>query len=75
MQKMLLSIPDSLVVRMRASIPDRQRSKIVTSLIEQEVQRREQMLFECARDLEKDVNLNKEMDEWDITLQDGLNEK
>lgn len=73
MEKILVSIPDSLAARMRAAIPVRQRSKIVTRLIEQEVKKREQVLYECACELEKDARLSKEMDEWNITLKDGLN--
>jgi hypothetical protein len=30
------------------------------------------MLYECAAAVEKDHLLNDEMKDWDITLQDGL---
>lgn len=74
MQKILISLPDQLTARMRATIPARQRSKIITHLIENEVKRRERILYECALSVESDAELNKEMSEWDITLDDGLNE-
>ena len=33
---------------------------------------KEQELYECALAVEKDANLNKEMEAWDITVNDGL---
>lgn len=44
-------------------------------LIEQEVQKRENQLYECALAVEKDQELYNEMKEWDITLQDGLEDE
>lgn len=74
MEKVLISLPDQLVARMRATIPTRQRSKIITYLIEEEVEKRERALYECALAVEKDHALQQEMSEWDVTLADGLNE-
>ncbi|OGT57326.1 MAG: hypothetical protein A3F43_05270 [Gammaproteobacteria bacterium RIFCSPHIGHO2_12_FULL_42_10] len=74
MEKVLISLPDQLAVRLRATIPPRQRSKIITHLIEKEVIKREQTLYECALAVEKDHSLQQEMEEWDITINDGLNE-
>ena len=71
-EKILISLPIQLVARMRATIPARQRSKIFALLIEEEVKKREQALYECALAVEKDSALNREMQEWDITLKDGL---
>lgn len=73
MEKVLISLPDQLVIRMRATIPARQRSKIITHLIEAEVKRRENALYQCALAVENDAALNNEMKEWDATLNDGLN--
>lgn len=74
MQKVLISLPDQLALRLRAAIPARQRSKVITHLIEDEIKKREQVLYECALAVEKDHHLREEMDEWDIALNDGLNE-
>ncbi len=58
---------------MRALIPSRQRSKIITSLIEAEVAKRETRLYECAKAIEADEALSHEMAEWErATLIDGL---
>jgi hypothetical protein len=74
MEKVLISLPGQLVARMRATIPNRQRSKVITHLIEEEVEKRERTLYECALAVENDNALRQEMDEWNITLHDGLNE-
>ncbi len=74
MEKVLISMPHQLVVRMKAVIPARQRSKTFTRLIEQEIRRREKALYECAVAVDKDAALQKEMKEWDVTLQDGLDD-
>ncbi len=73
MDKVLISIPDDIASRMRAAIPQRQRSKVIVRLIEAEIDRREKALYECAVAVENDTSLNDEMKDWDITLQDGMN--
>lgn len=75
MERVLISIPDQLAARLRAAIPPRQRSKTITHLIEIEVEKRERKLYECAAAVEKDAALNREMKDWDETLQDGLNDE
>lgn len=72
MSKILISIPDKIASRMRAAIPQKQRSKIIVQLIEKEIEKREKALYECAMAVEQDFKLNQEMQAWDITLQDGL---
>ena len=75
MHKVLISIPDQLAIRMRAAIPARHRSQMIAGLIESEVEKREHFLYECAVAVENDSALRDEMDEWDVTLQDGLNDE
>ncbi len=75
MNKVLISIPDPLTVRMKAAIPQRQRSAVIVRLIEAEVARRERALYECAVAVENDSALQEEMKEWDVTLQDGLDDE
>ena len=74
MERVLISLPDQLAARLRAAIPTRQRSKVITHLIDIEVKKRERALYECAAAVEKDEALSQEMQEWDLTLQDGLND-
>ncbi len=74
MERVLISLPEQLVSRLRAAIPARKRSQVIRDLIEKEVKLRERSLYECALAVEKDKQLNKEMADWDITLEDGLKE-
>lgn len=74
-EKILVSLPAPLVARMRAAIPARQRSKVFRMLIEQELEKREEALYQCALAVEKDSALNKEMEDWDSTLHDGLSDE
>ena len=72
MQKVLVSLTDDLAVRMRAVIPNRQRSRVISEVLEREVQKREKQLYQCAKSVEKDDALNNEMSDWDITVGDGI---
>jgi len=75
MHKVLVSIPDSLIDRMKAVIPSRQRSKILSKLLEDEVKRREADLYRCALDVENDKALAAEMKEWDATIEGGIDDE
>jgi metal-responsive CopG/Arc/MetJ family transcriptional regulator len=70
--KVLVSLSDDLFARMQAVIPPRQRSKVVAELLEAEVRRREQELYECALAVEQDEQLQAEMADWDVTVGDGI---
>lgn len=72
MGKILVSLPDDLVMRMRAVIPARHRSKLITDLLKKELERKEQELYECACEVEKDDKLNQEMADWEVTVGDGI---
>ncbi len=72
MQKILVSLPEDLVNRMKTTIPARKRSQVVKELLEKEIQRREKALHRCALAVEKDKPLNREMAEWDVTIGDGI---
>ena len=65
-------MPNSVLTRMRAVIPDRQRSKFISEIVERELEKREQALFQCAMKVEQDEALNQEMQAWDITVSDGI---
>ena len=72
MQKILVSLPNDLVKRMKSVIPARKRSEVVKVLLEKEINRREKALFECALAVEKDEALNQEMAAWDVATGDGI---
>jgi len=71
-EKILVSLPEDLVKRMKAMIPSRKRSQVVKELLEAEIERRERALFECAKAVESDEALNRETAEWDVTTGDGI---
>lgn len=74
MQKVLISLPDQLANRMKATIPKRQRSKVVVSLLEAEIIKREKALYECALAVENDAALKADTTAWEVTINDGLDE-
>ena len=75
MEKFLVSVPDNIATRMRAAMPARQRSKVIAHLIEVEIIKRKQRLYECALAVENESALNEEMAEWDVTLKVGLKDE
>ena len=75
MQKVLLSLPDHLAERMKAVIPPGQRSRVLAQLLETEVKRREEGLYECALQVEKDQALSEEMKDWDVAAGDGIDDE
>ena len=54
------------------SLPTKQQSKVVASLIEEEIEKRELELYQCAKEIEADEALNREMKDWEVTLEDGI---
>lgn len=62
--RMTLSIPDHVAARFQAAVPPRQRSRLVTSLLENVIEKREDALVAACRAANKDAALEKEIDEW-----------
>lgn len=75
MAKVLVSMPEMLVSRMRAIVPDRQRSRFIANLVECELKKREAELFRSAVEVEQDAVLNSEMREWDTAITDGIDDE
>ena len=74
MESALISLPQELAIRTRATIPNRRRSKTIVGLIENEVHKRAKMLEQCAMAVEMDHTLYREMQLWDVIRQDGLSD-
>jgi len=72
MQKVLISMADDLYTRMKVHIPPGKRSKVLSELIEKEIERREKALYQCACEVEEDDALNREMEDWNVTIGDGI---
>ena len=71
--KVMFSFPDKLVIRMKATIPPRERSRVLAALLENEINKREEKLYACAKELEESTGLKTEMTTWDSEFgEDGL---
>lgn len=70
--KILISLPEELASRVRAAIPPGNISKVLRDLLQKEVLKREQKLYEAAVAVEKDSALNEEMADWEVTTGDGI---
>ena len=69
----MISLPDSLIERMKASIPSGERSHVLAELLEKEIETRETQLYKHALELESNQKLRAEMQAWDQSFgNDGL---
>ena len=71
--RMTLSIPDHVARRFQAAIPPRQRSRLVTRLLERELSQHDDVLAAACREANRDRALESEVDEWQA-FDDGVEE-
>lgn len=71
---LVLKLPDELVTRFKSMVPNRQRTRVIASLMEAEIRRREKELERVAAEVEADVALKEDMRDWDTTIADGIDE-
>ncbi|MBW2283894.1 MAG: hypothetical protein JRF65_04750 [Deltaproteobacteria bacterium] len=71
--RITLSIPDTVARRFQAAVPARQRSRLVTRLLEQELSKRDDSLAAACRAANRDKALVHEIDEWQ-SFDDGIEE-
>ena len=75
MTKIIFSLPDNLIARMKTSIPVDERNHVLIRLLEQEIAMREQTIYQHALLLEANKELRDEMIKWDNNfIDDGLDE-
>lgn len=75
MSKVMFSLPNTLIDRMKAVIPAGERSHVLAELLIKEVEAREEHLYRQALQLEANKELRSEMKEWDQALfHDGLDD-
>ncbi len=74
MQQLLVRLPESLVRRLKRSVPARGRSAFVQRLLEQALPDEDEdgPLYRAALEVEQDERLAGEMPEWDSAVGDGL---
>ncbi len=77
-EQLLLRLPEELVRRFRRAVPSRERSHFVQQLLEQALppgDSDDDPLYRAALGVERNGQLNAEMDEWETaTVNDGLTE-
>jgi metal-responsive CopG/Arc/MetJ family transcriptional regulator len=71
--RMTLSIPDAVAHRFQAAVPARQRSRLVTRLLEHELSERDNSLAAACRAANRNRALSQEIDEWQA-FDDGIEE-
>lgn len=69
--RITLSIPDDLAHRFQAAVPARQRSRLVTRLLQEELQERDNSLAAACRAANRDQALEQEIEEWQA-FEDGV---
>lgn len=62
--RVTLSIPDPVAKRFRALVPPRQRSRLVTRLIEEELAQRDDALAAACIAANADHDLERDSEEW-----------
>jgi len=71
--RVTLSIPDAVAHRFQAAIPARQRSRLITRLLERELAERDDSLAAACRAANRDQALVRETNEWQV-FEDGVEE-
>ncbi len=64
MVRITLSIPDAVAYRFQAAVPPRQRSRLVTRLIEANLASHDDALAAACRAANQDSELEREMEDW-----------
>ncbi len=62
--RITISIPDPIARRFQAAVPARQRSRLITSLLERELAQREDFLASACMAANRDTALQNDIDEW-----------
>lgn len=71
--RITLSIPDAIAHRFQSAVPPRQRSRLVTRLIEEELSQKDDALAAACRSANRDKALQQEIEQWQ-TFDDGVHE-
>lgn len=65
-------LPADIYHDFQVVVPKRKMSKVIGRLMRKEIEKRNKSLYKIAQSVEKDTKLNKEMKDWDDTVNDGL---
>jgi metal-responsive CopG/Arc/MetJ family transcriptional regulator len=71
--RITLSIPDAVAHRFQVAVPPRQRSRLVTHLLETVLTKHADSLAAACRAANHDKALEREIDDWQL-FDDGVSE-
>lgn len=74
MKNIIIYLTDKLSERFNAVVPGKQHSQLISLLIEKEVERRENLLYQTVTDIENDKETIKEIEIWSSCSSDGIDE-
>jgi hypothetical protein len=66
------SLPEEIIHSLNQLVPTEQQDQFVAKALRMALERQEQALYECALAVEQDEELNAELDDWQVTLNDGI---
>jgi len=72
MTNVRFSLPEEILHTLQQLIPSDRQDQFVADAIRYALEQQEQALYECALAVEQDEALNAELDDWQITLTDGI---
>ena len=72
MTNVRFSLPEEILHTLHQLIPSDRQDQFVADAIRHALEQQEQALYECALAVEQDEALNAELDDWQITLTDGI---
>lgn len=72
MTQLLIHIPENLANKFRASVPTKQRSKYIENLLKASLTKEDEILLNCAKQIEQDSEINELMSDFSNTSGDGI---
>jgi hypothetical protein len=69
--RITLSIPDAVAHQFQVAIPPRQRSRLVTGLLKEALEKHNDLLATACRAANRDKALDREIDAWQ-SFEDGM---
>ncbi|MFN8788560.1 MAG: hypothetical protein ACK5Z5_06665 [Neisseriaceae bacterium] len=74
MAQLLIHVSDRLVNRFRSLVPAKQRSKYIENLLENSLKKEDEILLNCARQIESDEDINELIYDFNNTSGDVVYE-
>jgi hypothetical protein len=66
------SLPEEIIHSLNQLVPLDEHDQFVARALRKALEQQEQALYECALAVEQDEELNAELDDWQVTITDGI---